>query len=477
MAAFLLRVYRLDDLLGFYFDQGRDALVVKDFLVSHKFFLIGPTTGIEGIFLGPFYYLTLIPWYWLGRGSPVFPAVYIAGTTVLALWLMTKLSDEMFGRRTAYTFLVMGAFSYWLVVASRWLANPTQLMLASSIAVFGLWRILRGDDRFWVVVALALGASLQFEAAGAFFFLPAIVVFLIWQRKRLPGWKILTVSIGVFILTLAPQAMFDIRHGHLMFKSFFRFLVSEQSFRTSLAVVLGSRADFYWHALWSKIFARDIPLTRPLVAFVVLSILFIGRRLKSDGAKLLWIWLLTPLVGLLFYQGNHGYIWDYYLTGVYLVFLLLVAAVVSWWARNTAGRILFLAFMLVFAWTSLPLTRNYLVAGVDGPTNVVLGNERQSVLWVLNHAEAEGRPYNVDTYVPPVIPYAYDYLFSWLSGGPSEGPAPSASSAQSLYTIYEVDPPHPERLTNWLNRQRGIGKVEEVATFGGITVERRTRVK
>jgi hypothetical protein len=46
-----------------------------------------------------------------------------------------------------------------------------------------------------------------------------------------------------------------------------------------------------------------------------------------------------------------------------------------------------------------------------------------------------------------------------------------------LYTLYEVDNPHPERLDAWLERQKGIGKVEEQSVFGGITAQRRTRIE
>jgi len=69
--AFLLRVYRINDLLGFYYDQGRDALVVWDLIHNGKFFLIGPTTGIAGIFRGPYYYYLITPFYLLGRGNPI----------------------------------------------------------------------------------------------------------------------------------------------------------------------------------------------------------------------------------------------------------------------------------------------------------------------------------------------------------------------------------------------------------------------
>ena len=54
--AFILRIYRIGDLLDFHYDQGRDALIIWELIKNHKFFLIGPVTGLEGVFLGPFYY-------------------------------------------------------------------------------------------------------------------------------------------------------------------------------------------------------------------------------------------------------------------------------------------------------------------------------------------------------------------------------------------------------------------------------------
>jgi hypothetical protein len=45
-----------------------------------------------------------------------------------------------------------------------------------------------------------------------------------------------------------------------------------------------------------------------------------------------------------------------------------------------------------------------------------------------------------------------------------------------LYTLYEADPPHPDRIGTWLERQEGIGVVEKEASFGGITVQERTRL-
>src|SRR5579871_1266589 len=46
----------------FLFDQGRDMLAVKQIVVGHKLTLIGPFTGLQGVFQGPLhYYLLAIP--------------------------------------------------------------------------------------------------------------------------------------------------------------------------------------------------------------------------------------------------------------------------------------------------------------------------------------------------------------------------------------------------------------------------------
>ena len=62
-------------------------------------------------------------------------------------------------------------------------------------------------------------------------------------------------------------------------------------------------------------------------------------------------------------------------------------------------------------------------------------------------------------------------------GNTKYGYEPEVENISLLYILYETDPPHPERLDIWLERQKGIGKVEESTRFGGITVERRMRVK
>src|SRR3990167_5828977 len=123
--AFLIRVYRIDSFLGFYFDQGRDAKVIWDFWHNSKMFLIGPTTGIAGIFRGPFYYYLIAPFYLLGGGNPIWPSIFLSFTTVLANLLIYYLGFKFHSRIAGLLAAAIASFSFNITIASRWLSNPT----------------------------------------------------------------------------------------------------------------------------------------------------------------------------------------------------------------------------------------------------------------------------------------------------------------------------------------------------------------
>src|SRR5579859_1520811 len=91
--AFFLRGYALHRDLIFVYDQGRDANAVTDILHG-KLPLIGPTTGLTGVFLGPLYYYFLTPLYFLGHGNPM-----MAAYTLVFLHGILTILIYFFGRR------------------------------------------------------------------------------------------------------------------------------------------------------------------------------------------------------------------------------------------------------------------------------------------------------------------------------------------------------------------------------------------
>ena len=225
VAAFFIRVFGVGQILNFNYDQGRDALVIWDLIHSHKFFLIGPTTGLPGIFRAPYYYYLLTPFYWLGKGNPVWPFVFLIFTTVLAVALIYHLGTKIQGRATGIIAAVIAGFSFNIIFASRWLSNPTPMFLLSMVLVWGMIKVMEGKKWAWPIIATVSGLSLfSFGSSGEFFYFPALAIFLIWQWKNKPDLKNLTLSVFLFILTFAPLVLFDLKHQHILLHNLFLFL-------------------------------------------------------------------------------------------------------------------------------------------------------------------------------------------------------------------------------------------------------------
>ncbi len=480
--ALYVRVHGLGTVLGFYFDQGRDALVIWDFIHSHKFFLIGPTTGLPGIFRGPYYYYLIAPFYLLGRGNPVWPANFLALTSVFAIVLIYYLGAKIQDRRTGIIAAIIASFSFYIVMASRWLSNPTPMLLLSMLLVSSMFQITRitreKSQKWWVVIALVSGLSLfNFGSSGEFFYFPALFIFAIWQRRKWPNLRFFLFSIIAFIVTFAPLVLFDLKHEHILLHNFFStFGTDGGSFKKITSFIFQERNKAYYDIFTNKLF--DARGSKEIVVMVLVAIAFLlslPKLIKNDGVKIILLLLISPIIGLYFYQGNYGVLYDYYMTGYYLIFILLFAIGLGRILKVKIIGVLFvLYFFYLFFTGNIPIVLSRINDRCNTLESICFVNQKQAIDWIYN--DAKRSDFNVDVYVPPVIPYAYDYLFKWY-GGKVHGKEPNVNRTQILYTLYEADPPHPERLDAWLARQKGIGKVQETMKFGAITVERRIRIE
>lgn len=475
------RVYRTDQILGFYFDQGRDALVIWNFWHKGDIFLVGPTTGIEGILRGPWYYWLIAPFYLLGGGDPVWPAVFLAFLTIVANLFVFIIVKKIAGHWAGVFAVTIASISYYLVLASRWLSNPTPMLLISTLLVLGMYLAMEGKKWAWVLIGAVLGMAMQFGSAAEVFYFPAVLLFAFWQRKNLPSKKIIFLSLLMILFAFVPQIIFDFIHNGVLSTAIKKFIFEKESFKLSFWEIIQARLPFYEDVFSSKIFP-SARLPWKIFGFIAFASLLFNFKLlwNKKHFKFLLILLVSPLVGMLFFQGNYGNVYDYYFTGYYLIFIIIFSILIYIFLSGPLRWILIGIFLFVFLNQNLVLDKNYVVAGVDGPNNIKLGNQVQSVNWVFDNAEKRIKEFNVDVYVPPVIPYAYDYLFLWQATrrcGNNLCGLVLDKQVPNLYTLFEVDPPHPERLDAWLARQKGIGRVEETELFGGITIERRIRIK
>ncbi|OGD74360.1 hypothetical protein A3A84_03560 [Candidatus Collierbacteria bacterium RIFCSPLOWO2_01_FULL_50_23] len=105
---------RLDAIRGnnlpFTTDQGRDMIDIRSIAIGHKPRLIGPTTSINGVYLGPFWYYFNLPPFVVSGGDPAslltWQIVWYQLVGLLTYVLSKKINPTL-GFLAAVLFLIM----------------------------------------------------------------------------------------------------------------------------------------------------------------------------------------------------------------------------------------------------------------------------------------------------------------------------------------------------------------------------------
>lgn len=473
--ASFLRFYRLSDLLGFWYDQGRDALVIWDMLYNGKFTLIGPMMGFTGIFRGAWYYYLIAPFYAFGHGNPIYASIFLIFTTVVALYLLYRLGRKFGGEKTGLLAVFIATFSMYLIGASRWLSDPTPTLLISVLLVWSLFKYTENKKWALPLSGFLAGMAMQFSAAAEVFYVPAIILIVFLFRKKIKAdIKSVLITLGAYILPFAPQLLFEMRHPGVQSSAFLNFVFNEGTFTYAFWEIIKSRILFDYNMFASKFWVNGGVYFAPFFVIFLGLLIFNWKKLwVSDKFKMIFILATTPLVCTLFFVSNMGGVYEYYFTGYYLVWILMFSYVYINFFKNVFIKITTLIFTVtLFIMNISPYAKEY-SKSLDNPEIIAYSNQLEAVDWI--YKNAGNRDFNVDEYVPPVIPYAYQYLFRWLGSEKYER-LPQDKQVPLLYTLYEVDLSHPERLQAWLDRQKGIGNVIKEQRFGGIVVQERIRI-
>lgn len=484
VSGFFLRIYRQTDLLGFYFDQGRDAKVAHDIISGSNLPAIGPTTGIDGLYLGPFWFYLITPGYLIANGNPAVASYFIifleSLTIPLLYFLLSKYGKNQNAGIIAAFFW---SFSHNLIRYSRWFSNPTPLPFFVILMMIITLNIFQ-NKKHWQLPLLSLlfGLSLQLEAASAIFFIPILLLFFIINYKNSQKIKIKEwlLSFVTFALLLLPQAAFEIKNKFIVTKTFLGFLTGKVNSDTgkSWAIptidFIKNRVLSYYHSFFSKL---DTNITwGSLILFIIFLIgaFYIFRKQKKSLlSQLILIWLFVPLFLLLFFVGNYGNLYDYYLIGFFPAFIILFSLVITLPNNKVIMGILTATCLIIFVNGNFIHLKNYVSAGTNGPEHITLGNELAAVEHVCQ-TNPDG-DFHLDIYVPPVITHSYDYLFAWQNRL-KLCHQPTSERQSHVNILYEVDPPHPERLSNWLIKYQNYPVISRI-NFGGVFVETRSYPK
>ncbi len=453
-------------------DQGRDMLDIKAIVFDHKLTLIGPYTGLQGVFQGPlYYYLLAIPTA-IGKGDPRWPLAFIVALQLVGLIGVYGIGKRFFSPRAGLFAAFLFAVSPVAVAASTYIWSPhlTLPVMTFLLYWFFLWLEAPTLRRF-VFVICSLGLLYHLEIAFAapltlvFFFLFTILL----KKRFFP--KMALIFIAVILFFLSPLFVFDVKHNFITSGSVLRLFSGKtqglgQSFEP-MGKIAGDHLFRFQTLLWSSFVDQKHPISRLLTTFFggVIGWFLVWKRDKklsivSAIAVLMFIvYLLYPFQ-----------IYHWYIIGLMPVIVLLMGVAFDWISRWKIGAFLILLVILLISSDAAErLYRLYTVVD-DGGTGKIKG-KIAAIDYI--YQDAGGKPFNLFIFTPVVLTDAYDYLL-WWHGRRMYGYLPGKEKKGVFYLLAEPDYSKPWSYQGWMETVIKTGKVIETKELpSGFIIQKR----
>lgn len=431
IAGTVLRFYNLAGTVQFYGDQGRDAIIVREMLLDGDLVFIGPMSSVGGMFLGPFYYYFMLPFFALSYPSPMGPVYAVAGLGVLTIWLLYIVAKRVFSESVAVVAALLYTFTNTYIEQTRFSWNPNPAPFVSLLLFWFVWKARQGQWKWWIVAAFTFGILIQLHyvsllaggAAGIFWLIELIGV--IQHKKRQLGefLKYSAGSIGAFLLTLTPLVLFDLKHHFLNSKGLLAMITGKEGHfggERTLDMILRESHGRAMHLFFDSTIVTQRQLnTGLLIALIALVIvtLYTYKKHKSFVAPFtqLIVWLAIAVTGLSLYSGD---VYDHYLSFLFpLVTLLLSVILMKLWQTVLLrpAVMLFVAWYLLMNFTqyhfqTLDLSLRDMKQVSDEIAERVQADEKYNVMLIGPSRDYQAMNYRYflgNTSVPPQTPQNY----------------------------------------------------------------------
>ncbi len=495
--ALFTRFYNYPETLYFIYDQGRDVWKLRE-IIGGDITLLGPTSGLEGFFLGPLWYYLGIPGYLFSQGNPFGISLWYITLGLLVVpffwWMNYQLhvsdaaaeenSDELWWVVIATLLMVIVPGS---IVGATTIWNP--LISLPLMAMSFVFFVKARHSRWYLAAAVcALAFTLQSEFAYAIFFGPVLLGIIPLIRQRF-DWKDYGVAAVAGGVTLIPQLVFELKNNFLLTRRLIGGALQSDDAISYAELFQVRPLQLYESSkelVVGNFFASDVVfMILMIVAFVAIfsalgNRVVIKKSRKHLSRILLIIFTLTPYVGYMFWRGNHGNFFSYYITShfVFLVPLLVlgVRRIFSLLYERSSSIVAYLFAITVLVSMS--------VGGLIHVWNIQIEPNNQAGITVM--LEAVDQVYawhedlNVDDEAVAIrifTPYRYtehyDYLFQWRAEESDQEILPTQRDGDEEYWYVLLESPDPDNVIyeEWYEQVAAGGELQSTREVGVLRLE------
>ncbi len=464
-----------DNSFAFTYDVGRDLIAVGDIVTGQKLSLIGPTSGLPGVFYGPWWYLMLAPFFVLSSGNPQGIAFFMSLLGILLIPLSFYFGKRLNGDFLALSLAGLAAVSPSLISLSSQIWSPNIAPVFVLLSFILLYKIYSGKDNPIIYFLLGFVTFLNSEAEiifGVLFTGGVVISVILIKKLTLKPISVIAFLLGT-VIVISPKILFEVKHNFLMTQSFIKYFQSgaeKDMVSGGVVDILINRLDIFINEFsYAVAFGNKVAGIILLVATII-SIIYFYKRISSNEKKLIitsTIILIVFFAGTLFFAHN---IWPHYLVGLPIIYILLVSiALANLKFKLKSYTISYIVLFLLIVINLNPISV-YQSFSTSWEGNAAVYRNQLNVVDSI-YAQTKNKRFKYVVYTPPLHDYTYRYLFEWRGKKYNMKPSIQADTA---YFILEPDPEDPSRLTRWLQERAGDGKIKKSKKYdGGIIVQER----
>lgn len=396
--ASFLRLYRIADYAEFLGDQGRDVVIVAKMIHTLRPTFIGPQTSIGNMYLGPWFYYLMIPSLLLANFNPVGPAVFIALMGVATVALLYYCTSNWFGKSAALIASFLYAVSPVVIKYSSFSWNPNIMPFFALLFIWSLSKIFFASrPRYLLLASLSFIFCLNSHYLALLLLGPLALytlIFIFNHRRSLITLKPYFLSglkaSGLFLLSLVPLVLFDLKHHGQNVNAIIAFFTDRQ--QTVNLKAYKALPGFFplLNQIITSLLAAHNTFWGQLVTLILVVALaiymldhFLRHRL-SQPLVLIIIWLVVGVIGLALYKQH---IYDHYFGFIYPSLFILTGVILAWlWQLHLVTKCL-----AVIAFAGLVY-----LATIQNPFNFAPNHQISSTKAVAQFVltKAAGQPFN-----------------------------------------------------------------------------------
>lgn len=339
------RTYQLVERFHFAHDDDLYSWIVKDIIIDGHPRLIGQLTSAPGIFIGPIYYYSLIPFFLLTNMDPVAATIPITIFGILTIISYYYVFSKLFNARVG----LIAAFLYAVLLTNinfdRRVVPSTPANLWVIWYFYTILMIARG--KFFVLPILGVLIGLIWHIHIALFPTLSAIPIAFLVSKKLPNIKQVLIFLLALLITSLPLMAFEIRHGFSQTLSLINNFSSEHGGGVGLSKLFDVLNMIVKNI--NSLFLSPQSLPTPLKSvFVILlfsSTLFVvivNKLILKKELAPLFIWILGSIG---FFTFSSSLISEYYFYSIEIIFILLVSLTLFRILSFKLGQILVLGLL------------------------------------------------------------------------------------------------------------------------------------